>query len=388
MSAGRPNRARPPTRAHAPTRWSARVAPSRRSSCCGRPTSRSPIPSSSDGWPWPATRRSPSSPADVGFDAVADAGVRSRHRRARPHPRAGARRARPRSRAPPHPRATASVRVQRSARHRNWSTSSSTGIDRALEMRAEGRELVAAADDLVVQPAAAAAGRGQGARPPLGRRLRRHPHLRFAPDALPPVRGLRGGRPPRRRHRLPRRTAGPRAPTSARCAGCRSPPTPTGTRTEPSSATASAPSTSGSRCRTAASTRPASTSLPRRFDHVVETGTGGAIFDWAVGPAIVETPRGRRTRPYDHSSRRATRCSSTTSSCTAPPSSPTMVRPRYADRVLVLRAVRPTRRPGPARLVTPARSSVEGQGEGGPATASRQDGAVRLRKPPLLKVTV
>ena len=29
--------------------------------------------------------------------------------------------------------------------------------------------------------------------------------------------------------------------------------------------------------------------LPRRLDHVVETGTGGSIFDWAVGPAVVET---------------------------------------------------------------------------------------------------
>jgi hypothetical protein len=28
--------------------------------------------------------------------------------------------------------------------------------------------------------------------------------------------------------------------------------------------------------------------LPRRFDSVVETGSGGAIFDWAVGPAVVE----------------------------------------------------------------------------------------------------
>jgi hypothetical protein len=28
--------------------------------------------------------------------------------------------------------------------------------------------------------------------------------------------------------------------------------------------------------------------LPRRLDHLVETGTGGAIFDWAVGPAVVE----------------------------------------------------------------------------------------------------
>jgi ectoine hydroxylase-related dioxygenase (phytanoyl-CoA dioxygenase family) len=27
--------------------------------------------------------------------------------------------------------------------------------------------------------------------------------------------------------------------------------------------------------------------LPRRLDHIVETGTGGAIFDWAVGRAVV-----------------------------------------------------------------------------------------------------
>ena len=28
--------------------------------------------------------------------------------------------------------------------------------------------------------------------------------------------------------------------------------------------------------------------LPRRLDHVVETGTEDAVFDWAVGPAVVE----------------------------------------------------------------------------------------------------
>jgi Phytanoyl-CoA dioxygenase (PhyH) len=28
--------------------------------------------------------------------------------------------------------------------------------------------------------------------------------------------------------------------------------------------------------------------LPRRLDQIVETGTGGAIFDWSVGPAVVE----------------------------------------------------------------------------------------------------
>jgi Phytanoyl-CoA dioxygenase (PhyH) len=33
---------------------------------------------------------------------------------------------------------------------------------------------------------------------------------------------------------------------------------------------------------------PAMDLLPRRFDHIVETGTGGAIFDWAVGPAVAE----------------------------------------------------------------------------------------------------
>lgn len=29
--------------------------------------------------------------------------------------------------------------------------------------------------------------------------------------------------------------------------------------------------------------------VPRRLDHVVETGTGGAIFDWSVGPDVVES---------------------------------------------------------------------------------------------------
>jgi Phytanoyl-CoA dioxygenase (PhyH) len=28
--------------------------------------------------------------------------------------------------------------------------------------------------------------------------------------------------------------------------------------------------------------------VPLRFDHVLPTGTGGAIFDWAVGPAVVD----------------------------------------------------------------------------------------------------
>ena len=28
--------------------------------------------------------------------------------------------------------------------------------------------------------------------------------------------------------------------------------------------------------------------VPRRFEEVVETGTGGSYFDWAVGPAVVE----------------------------------------------------------------------------------------------------
>jgi Phytanoyl-CoA dioxygenase (PhyH) len=28
--------------------------------------------------------------------------------------------------------------------------------------------------------------------------------------------------------------------------------------------------------------------VPRRLDHIVETGTGGAYFDWAVGPVVVQ----------------------------------------------------------------------------------------------------
>ena len=28
--------------------------------------------------------------------------------------------------------------------------------------------------------------------------------------------------------------------------------------------------------------------VPRRFEETVETGTGGAYFDWAVGSAVVE----------------------------------------------------------------------------------------------------
>jgi ectoine hydroxylase-related dioxygenase (phytanoyl-CoA dioxygenase family) len=32
--------------------------------------------------------------------------------------------------------------------------------------------------------------------------------------------------------------------------------------------------------------------VPRRLDRVVETGTGGAVFDWAVGRAVVEEVAG------------------------------------------------------------------------------------------------
>jgi hypothetical protein len=32
--------------------------------------------------------------------------------------------------------------------------------------------------------------------------------------------------------------------------------------------------------------------VPRRLDGIVETGTGGAYFDWAVGPALVESTAG------------------------------------------------------------------------------------------------
>ena len=39
--------------------------------------------------------------------------------------------------------------------------------------------------------------------------------------------------------------------------------------------------------------------MGRRFDHVVETGTGGALFDWAVGPETVARVAGDTpvTRP-------------------------------------------------------------------------------------------
>ena len=61
--------------------------------------------------------------------------------------------------------------------------------------------------------------------------------------------------------------------------------------------------------------------LPRRLDHIVETGTGGAIFDWAVGPA--SSRRLPSTHPwYDRSSEPAMPFSSTTCSCIGRPSSP------------------------------------------------------------------
>ena len=37
--------------------------------------------------------------------------------------------------------------------------------------------------------------------------------------------------------------------------------------------------------------------VPRRLDGIVETGTGGAYFDWAVGPALVESTAGPARRP-------------------------------------------------------------------------------------------
>ena len=58
--------------------------------------------------------------------------------------------------------------------------------------------------------------------------------------------------------------------------------------------------------------------VPRRFDDVLETGTGGAIFDWAVGPDVVAGGRARGAGRAARVSRPATRSSSTTCSCTAP----------------------------------------------------------------------
>ena len=60
--------------------------------------------------------------------------------------------------------------------------------------------------------------------------------------------------------------------------------------------------------------------VPRRFERVVETGTGGAIFDWAVGSGRSSSGSAATRRSCDPSSRPATRCSSTTCSSTAPPS--------------------------------------------------------------------
>ena len=62
--------------------------------------------------------------------------------------------------------------------------------------------------------------------------------------------------------------------------------------------------------------------VPRRFDEILPTGTEGAMFDWSVSPGR----RGRRRRARRDraapSSSPATRCSSTTCSCTAPASRP------------------------------------------------------------------
>ena len=80
--------------------------------------------------------------------------------------------------------------------------------------------------------------------------------------------------------------------------------------------------------------------VPRRFDAIVETGTGGAYFDWAVGPEVVERGLGRRRdraaalrrrRPADlrrplpppHRDRTRDDASATRSRCGASPPTPT-----------------------------------------------------------------
>ena len=58
--------------------------------------------------------------------------------------------------------------------------------------------------------------------------------------------------------------------------------------------------------------------VPRRLDSLLPTGTEGAMFDWSVSPDVVAEV-GRRTRPSSGpTSLPATRCCSTTCSCTGP----------------------------------------------------------------------
>ena len=62
--------------------------------------------------------------------------------------------------------------------------------------------------------------------------------------------------------------------------------------------------------------------VPRRFDHILPTGTEGALFDWSVSPALVEEAAGGADAILRPSSSPAMRSCSTTSSSTAPRSGP------------------------------------------------------------------
>ena len=97
-------------------------------------------------------------------------------------------------------------------------------------------------------------------------------------------------RPRRRRTSVP----GPSCPpTSARCVGSRRRATGTGTRTERSSVAAIRALNLWVTLTPCGADAPGLDLVPRRFDGIVETGTGGAYFDWAVGPDVVESAAGQ-----------------------------------------------------------------------------------------------
>ena len=82
--------------------------------------------------------------------------------------------------------------------------------------------------------------------------------------------------------------------------------------------------------------------VPRRFEEVQETGTGGAIFDWAVGPDVVaelsgDTPPVRPRFTAGDAVLFDDLCLHRTAI------GPAMTRPRHAHRVVVLRPHRLSR---------------------------------------------
>jgi len=95
--------------------------------------------------------------------------------------------------------------------------------------------------------------------------------------------------------------------------------------------------------------------LPRRLDHIVETGTQGAYFDWAVGPDLVATLAEETT---DRPSRiRSRRCAHLRRPL--PPSNRGRAHDvcvALRDRDVVLRAVLLPGRPRSDRVVNPGRT--------------------------------